>query len=521
MSTHFQPLSKAQAEQKVRAFEHQIERSLRAFKPEHFAVEVAHRYRVGLRDMRHMARCPPHFLLHALEANCAYYRPWYFKPLTYDAFAHAINLWHEFEDPYLAFAANDDHALFAISQFFDRTQLNMQRTAWVVPFGRTALLYCDSSSVAHANATFAAHFGLSAQKWFQLCYTLYAAAGVSMRLGVGTGYLSALAERGLDQETVQAFLREVARSPAEIGEAYRARRQSGADAAGTPPHLWSQLVPLLHSHPLLRLEDRILIPFPNLLLRLLGDGLHERIVKAACPAGLQELGDRFEWYVEQMFRYVPGVHELRGAQSLRVPGGKSCDFAVVLADATVLVECKATSLDTDYVTANAVLKSTSVTEIIDGHAQLIETAHRLRSGQYGTIAHTTGRPVYGIVATLGRVPSANSESLLTRAHIELKRKGYDDSMITTALSHRPQVLDVEAIELLVLLLRAASGRIVDLWAEKVASNPTISGDWREFLNRRVSSQSEHCLDLWRKPYDQLVDALLGGSGDDSAAIPVR
>ncbi len=507
--------AKARSIARVLAFENDIRLALRGLKPEQFATYGAKLYRQARSDTRMLAQCPPHFLIHAIEANCAYYRQWYFQPFTHDRFAHAINLWHSFEDPYVRHVLTNAKSAFGFMQFLHRTQTMWQAEPYAAFLGRCEYLCSPNNGTDSIEIDFLRRYGLTPRRWSDILVTLFVGANRPHALGLRKPIEEGIKITGIPAEEANAVLKEIAVTPGQLGEHYMEARGLQPTGNRLSPLLWSQLRPPLAETPVLSLDDVFLVPVPQLILRLLDSDLFDRIKRSGTPAAQRELSMRFERYVADVITHHLAPEMSLKSDTLAAPKEKACDYAFVLDDALLCVECKCVSLTSKFVTDDAVLGTGSTTDIADGVVQLAATVKRLlKTGS--SDGRTFERPAYGIVATLGRVPMANTDDYWRAIRDRLGRAGYDRDTTQSLFAAPPAILDAEGIELLCMYSKASGKALASIWAEKLASSPAIDGDWPEFLRNRLQLLRPQKFPFWKDLVDRLFRRLIPvGSGDVS------
>jgi hypothetical protein len=106
-------LTREQAEGKVRKFEESLSYLLRSVSPEEFVPEAAKRLRQAAENPGElMQHYPPHVMVHAIEACCAYWQQWHYEPLTENRLRQVVNEIISFDDPALAHSIGPDSDLF-------------------------------------------------------------------------------------------------------------------------------------------------------------------------------------------------------------------------------------------------------------------------------------------------------------------------------------------------------------------------------------------------------------------------
>lgn len=504
-------MTREEAEATVLAFEERIRSQVRRFSPESFAIEAARRFRLGQVDVKAFSQHPPHFLIHALEANCAYFQPWRFHPLTENDFADTINLWHAFLDPVLMGSLKDGTHMFEFVQFMHRTQMELQGDGSHCRIGRAVRMFGNENEVPRASTAFNDRYGVTPRDWIKLLMVFHARTGDARveRLpppGIRRQELEFVTELGIPLSSLDRFLAEVSRSWAELGAEYRRIRESGKTDRRFGPLTWSQRRPVLAKYPIMHMATGFLVPAPPLLLRLIGDGLFERFDAMQSEDARAELSRQFERYVADMIRSHLPEALLVGSNVLERPGEPSCDFALILADAVLLIECKAVMLDRDLVSEKAVINSAAIQRLLDGYVQLACTAGRIRAGGYSCDGLPADKLLLGIVVTLGNVPGADNGTVQDATKARFEKERIPPSALG-AMHHRPQPFDAEALEYLVLLLQRGVVCATELFAEKLAANPWHVGDWPTYLKQRLQEYKPFDLSFWAEPFKALLSEM--------------
>ena len=504
-------MTKEEAEAAVLAFENRVRSQMRAFSPESFALEVARRFRLGQADTLAFSQHPPHFLIHALESNCAYFQPWRFRPLTDNDFATTINLWHDFCDPVLMGTLKDRTHLFEFEQYMHRTQMELQGEGSHCRFGRAVRMFGDPSSIPRAAAGFVAKYGVSTREWIKLLLVVHSRTGEARhnRLppsGIRRQDLESVVELGIPLSDLDSFFREIARTWTEIGASYRGIREASKTDRRFGPLTWSQRRPFLAKYPIMHMAHGYLVPAPPLLLRLMGDGLFERFDAIESEEVRRDLGRQFERYVADMIRFHLPSQRLVAAAQLERADEPSCDFVLDLPDALLLIECKAVMLDRDLVSERAVINSAAVQRRIDGFVQIVRTAERIRAGGYPADLLPREKPILGLVVTLGNVPGADNGAVVDATNARFESEGVT-SQALACMTHRPQGFDAEALEYLVLLLQRSTVKVTDLFTEKLAVNRWHVGEWSTYLNKHAQKHKPLDLTFWRGPFIDLIEEM--------------
>jgi len=499
--THRTPIDIKQANQRVLDGEQMLSQLFVYFSPEEVATEAARRFR-SMKSEKTMARNPPHCMIHAVEAACAYYSPFKYRPLNSEWFDELIRVLMGIDDP-TAEALLEHQDFTSFMAFLHRSQLDMQRDLWSVPLGRAEMLFAEQSALPNVGTAFAQRFGLTPRQWIQMALVVYGATSVRPdQAGFDESYIANVDRNGIPLSAAHAFLSEVSKTPSEIGQMYRSLRPLNLPEPKPPPWTWYQHPTHLARWPLMRFPSCWRVPAPSLLIPLFNELLQERLVQVAIGDAREELSDRFTEYVARLFQ-----HQVQGCRILDeralAGDGKVADLAIELPNAILVVEAKSVIFDRKMLTKEA-LKSGPSHEIVDGAIQVAETARRIVSDECPKAKLPTDKPIVGVIATLGAFPHGNADTLFESGQDDFEKRGLEGPTLTPALHCRPIVLGNEALESLSILLNARPDCLLGLVQEKASSDASSVGDWPQFLNRKLQDGGNPDLTLWRSACDRLL-----------------
>ena len=146
-------------------------------------------------------------------------------------------------------------------------------------------------------------------------------------------------------------------------------------------------------------------------------------------------------------------------------------------DAIMLVECKATSYSSTFVSENAVMNDNSTGKIVDGLSQLSNVAKQLDCpGILAHIGEVGDRKLIGLVVTFKHIRFANSSIYVSIVDPQVD--------IAQEFSFRPQVLDCSSLETLVLAT-CGGDSISSIFREKLGSKTIVPTEWNQFLIESV------------------------------------
>ena len=83
-----------------------LERRLKRYDPKHFGSVISRTIWDVLENPAKQKYYPFHLLIHSIEANCAYHRPYRNVPLTQRKIDNIFNIYKDYYDPYLRYKIN-------------------------------------------------------------------------------------------------------------------------------------------------------------------------------------------------------------------------------------------------------------------------------------------------------------------------------------------------------------------------------------------------------------------------------
>ena len=199
----------------------------------------------------------------------------------------------------------------------------------------------------------------------------------------------------------------------------------------------------------------------------------------------KEFGDVFESYVGDLLQKLENVVLVLRERDLQIAEDDSaCDYAVIIDDCVLLVECKAVRFSADLATENAIRGDNSTTKIAHAISQILVTAERITRGSVPGIPDVPENKIIGIVVTLGRIFFANSPEYIER----YVHPGLSETLHRTqALGYQPQILSIDALEDMITVLNAESIGIHKLVERKLQDEYSSVGDWDPYLYNKYNN----------------------------------
>lgn len=468
----------------AKRFREVIEQRLKRLPPEDFLPLASMKLADASEHDHELTLWPPHLLLHAMEADCAYYRPVYHDPVDMRILTKVINdykeYWGRVELTNLQFLSPEKIEDF--EPFFmnmARRQLYLQAHAGVNDVGRGILLFLNGRC-GRSEDRFKAEFGLDFETWFTFCMAVHAAVLKKRLPVIGPRYFLEAVVKIVPDAAVERCFAMLSQSIPEVGAKYKELRQH------YPPELEWHLPSVLAERPLIQMpQGDFLVIHKPLVFRCATDGLYE-LCRDRFPEEFgTEFGSAFEAYAGSVLDdLVQPVELLREADLRKRVDGKVCDYIVVDADSILMLECKATVYSSTLTTERAVSQDNSTRKIAEGVEQLTAMAERVRAGALRDLIGEVGnRIILGAVVTYGEIYLANGDTYWGK-----RIKPLLSCEPERVFHRRPQVLDVRSLEQLVQLANSGP-TLKEIFEDKLSKPMQLSGDWSAYLSNRLEGHA--------------------------------
>jgi hypothetical protein len=383
-----------------------------------------------------------------------------------------------------------------------REQMEIQHSYSQDELARNQELFVANDPMPKLANEFLLKYGLSFDAWIRSSFFASVATTTRESSLFHQRVLSECRFHDISNEQVDAYLRHSSMSSPQIGERFRMLR------AGIKPQFHGLIRSAFLAKPLMCFEgDSYLAPHPPLLLRHSGHGLYAAIKQL--PSFGDEFGRSVQRYVGKLLASAQTNQLAFGNTEMEaLSPGKSCDFLVEFSDTILLVESKATSFVAERLVENAILNDGSTAKIASGIEQLYTTAADLQSGCFDSLGVNRTKPVVGIVATFGDIPFVNSiwyrdNIIRKRAESKLAAPIYP----TTGMPEWPLIMSLGTLELFIMNLNSFDTSISALVNEKKSEPYIRTGDWDQFLKRKLNADEgrvkqlafvkERCQAFWK------------------------
>jgi hypothetical protein len=464
-----------------RRFYEELEMRCKRYQPNHFAPAVVDIMR-RCHKAAQWASAPPHQVGLAIEANCAYTRRSNNDKLTWNGYAHIMNVFRANEDPALVTLLKRDFGnCFLV---LHRQQIELQRSIAKQDIARFYRLFIAESPLRELGAEMKERDGITPEAWLKSCLAVYCALfgnqGNCVKISPGCSF------RGLDldAEDVQVFLRHASHTPQQIGERFKQLRNN------IRPVYHSCIRSVFAERPLINFGDgRYQAPFPAMLFHFGAEGLYRRLLNL--PSFSDEFGTAIRKYVDRIAGCFPDVQlQLRDKQLKKASRTKSCDVLLELPSHIILIESKTTEFTRDIIIPSTIANDNSTRKVSDAIEQIYCTARDVRDGLFQRLGVSTGKPIWAVVSTFGDIPFANAPWYFDRYLGPAAKASEEDRSL---VSGRPVVISLRYLELLAAVMTLTRSSLPDLFNRREQLGYGATGDWDAFLGGLVRDAKQQYL----------------------------
>jgi len=474
---------KREARQRADEFHEQLRRATRRLPPEQFGPALAQKLHSVLEDPNQWTHFAPHFLVQAIEANCAYFDPRYTSdPVNAARLVAVLNLLIKYRDPYLKYALEQlkDLELFALAMA--RQQFLYQRTADDADAGRAIVLFLNNSRMRGSARAFERRCGFEMKYWIWLCLAVLRQTNARRTPLIDARWFDAVAPA----PAAAGFLKYSSAAPEEVRDRFEESRK------GVPSHLHIFLPSVFVNCPMIRYRNgACLVVHPGLMMRHALYGLYRECESADSEVFHREFGRAFEDYVAQLLtQLAPQAKVTTESQLAGISQGRVCDFVLDCRDCILLVECKGVMYSSTLLTKEAIRNDNSTGKLADSFEQLQQTAARIRAGEVPWIAGYESKPFYALTITLGELYFADApyyvrEYVMPRVH----RQSSD--AWPAPLQCVPQVISIDTLEATIAVSKSAGVSIGDIFVARLSGEYDKMGDWNVFLKNKYGRKESY------------------------------
>jgi hypothetical protein len=475
----------------MRRFYESLEGLLKRHQPIDYGPYAALKLRESQEDgVTQLARIPPHYVLHSIEANCRYARGQNSDAVDWPRFARVMNVYHDYPErwPVEVLTNNSlDHFFLLLY----RQQMELQYCPSRNDLARIWHLFVNNNDMVSVSQEFEKKYHLSMAQWVKFCLTTYTLTD-EHRAGCFSPHLITHNSFFKDESrATEAFFRLSSCSPKEIGRRYEDVRRT------LPPQFHFLVRSVFIETPLIDFgENRMLCPMPKLMFRQSGEGLYR--LSRELPGFSKAFGKAVQNCVKEILQsYANDRRILEDRELGKVVFGKRCDFLVDLPEGILLVECKGTTFVAHNLTTHAIAKDNSTGKVARGMKQLYVTAADIKSGKFRSIGIDSEKPILGIVVTFGELPLANSCWYFDTFFLKRRNaSSYDVGANEDIIMRRPMVLSLATLQDFVrVLISTPAISPFELYDAKEAEPYHVVGDWDAYLRSRLRDCEDHIASL--------------------------
>lgn len=325
----------ARARLRAQDFQREVERYVKPYHADALVVALNGALNSAFGKPELMRYWPPHYVIHAMEAACAFRRRHSTSKVTDDALRKLINVYHRYADPQSEYLLRELRRPDLFLILAARQQFYLQARVSKYDLSRAFYLFTDTS-LPRTAARMRQELGFGFSDWIAFCLAVHDATRPGSRMLL---HAEGLAEETgtISAATAARFLEAVSRSTDEVGRDYRALRENRGFLVYDPylPSGFSE-------RPLFRLSDgSYMSVHREFMLRRAAEGVYDLARSIWKNEFTEEFGGVFEEYVGRVLDQLSGARVFRERELQRYTADKVCDFAVVTDEFVLLVECKA------------------------------------------------------------------------------------------------------------------------------------------------------------------------------------
>ncbi|MFC2031375.1 hypothetical protein ACFLWA_11705 [Chloroflexota bacterium] len=316
--------SKLRSRFRAERFYEELARLLNRYNPRDYGPHIASMI-VNLVDKpRKWRYYPLHFLVHSIEVNCTYHKPYRNYPITSKRINEIMNHYKGYYDPYFQHTLEDlgDLELWALAMA--RQQFPLQAFPRPVELARCLRLFVEGSPLPSCADQFRRRYGFDMRDWVFLAFALCASSIARRKALISASDFLDSEIASIPRSAVQPFLQMSSLSPGQVADRYRALRQP------FPAYLHVFVPSVFMEHPLIDYEDgTYLVVHPTLVFRQATDGLYRVCKELDGDVFHEEFANSFEKYVGTIAGELSDVVRVWTESEIQaVSPGRTCDYVV-------------------------------------------------------------------------------------------------------------------------------------------------------------------------------------------------
>ncbi|MBY3619532.1 hypothetical protein HGO21_08235 [Acinetobacter sp. CUI P1] len=470
---------------KAERFRERLESMLKKFPPDQYAEIVSMKIHESFQNHRLMGRYPIHFLLHSIQANCAFHNTNRTEVLTEKRLQQILNHYRQYFDPVAAYFLEKEDGVEPFLINLQRQQFFAQRGQGVNSIGRAILLFIENQ-YPKSEKYIMDTYGISFKEWLQIGFAITSSIYKKQDKRIPFPRFLHLYQNLAPEYVVTSFFQQNSISPMEVKEF----NQQIDEKVGKTFSLFYEtyLQGVFVEKPMLRLDKTdYLIIHEELFLEKAINGIYDLCKRDIQSDFGMEFGHHFEGYIIKLLKeFIPHKRVFTEKQLRILTDKKICDVMLVFDDYIFLIECKGVEYSAYIATENSMRSDNSSRKISKGFDQLCSAVNLINSGAFESLIgkHHT-KKVIAAVVTYKQLIMANSQWYYDNNILSNMKS--EKSSVEHLFSLRPQIMSVEELELLLTTAKNKTKSYYELFHERLAHGEHfLQGDWVGYLERENS-----------------------------------
>lgn len=467
---------------KAERFRERLESLLKKFPPDQYAEVASMKIHDSFQNHRLMGRYPIHFLLHSIQANCAFYNTNRTEVLTEKKLQQVLNHYRQYFDPVAEYFLTKEDGVEPFFINLQRQQFFAQRGQGVNSIGRVILLFTENhypKSEKYVMGT----YGISFKEWLQIGFAISSVIYKKQGKGIPLPRFLQLYKRLASEHTMNSFFNLNSISTVEIKEFNRQIDEKVGETFSLFYETYLQGV--FVEKPMLKLhETDYLIIHEELFMEKATNGIYDLCKKDIQSDFGMEFGHHFEGYIITLLKeFLSHKHVFTEKQLRNLTDKKICDVMLVFDDYIFLIECKGIEYSAYIATENSMKSDNSSRKISNGFDQLCSAVNLIHSGVFEPlIGEHHNKKVIAAVVTYKQLYMVNAQWYYDNNILPNMKS--EKGSVEHLFSLRPQIMSVEELELLLTSAKNNSKSYYDIFHERLAhGDHFLQGDWVGYLNR--------------------------------------
>lgn len=424
---------------------------------------------------------PPHWLLHSIEANCAFYDSKYKEKITPEKLKYNIlNLYGRLDDPVAKYHLKTRNDLEYFLIYLSRQQIYfLQKRFNIYDLGRAVEMFLNSD-FKNSERVLLKNHKLSFVNWIFYSFIIFYIINKKNWNMFSSNDLKELFQRGIiEKESFNSFLDMISVSISEVKTRYYELRNNLKKELSLKFEIYFPSI--FYSKPLLRFDNAYLLVVKSWIIEKAANGIYDLLSKDL--EFRHEFGLNFQNYVSKLLKRTINKSWIYDENELKkyTKGLKTCDFLINFKDYILLVECKGIQYRHILLTERAIETDTSTKEIAKGLDQLISTAKIIKSGLLNSLLgeDAKNKKILSILITFKEtLPFTNG-----RTFWELLEGLLGSDSIKYLRSYfyiKPQIIPINVFEVMLLYSKRTGKKFTQIFEEKLGSHK--SSDWSQYFN---------------------------------------